>query len=195
MSDDAIKLALINAALTHTGDPRVDQLASGEEQTTAVEENYEGIVEAALTMGPEWGFALKTAAPTLVGESADDIYDYEWTLPSDMLAGGLRAVYHQEVVTEKYDIEESKLLIDANTDVLVRYVYRAGESFWHPCFKEGIKHRLEAVAIRAHVEEDPLADRREGMASRQFALAKMQQGHPRAGRLPRSLRRRRYGRA
>lgn len=194
MSDDAIKLELINAALTEAGEPRVDQLASGEAQTTAVEANYELIVREELTSGTEWTFALKTSAPTLIGESAADIYDYEWTLPSDMLPGGLRAVLHRKVVTDRYDVENSKLLIDANTEVLVRYIFRAGESLWHPSFAMGIKHRLEAVAYRGFVENEQMADGQEGVALGRMARARLQQNHPREARLPRSLRRRRYGR-
>lgn len=193
MSDDAIKLSLINAALTHVGEPRVDQLDSGEEQTTAVEENYELIVEDELTAGPEWDFALKTAAPTLIGAYAhSDLYEYQWQLPSDFL--DLREVYHRDVQTTAYDEEESKLLINANTDVLVRGIYRAGESVWHPAFKAGIKHRLEAVAIRAFVENDSLADRRDLKAEQKFARARAQQGHRRRARKSRPLRRRIYGR-
>ncbi len=196
MSDEAIKLEVINAALSAVGDSPKATLGSGSANAEPLEQNYENIVEAALTSGPEWRFATKTEAPTLIGARSMDVpYSYEWSLPNDSLE--IRVVTVDLAVVKHWDIESDginkKLLIDYDRGVLVRHTFRAGETSWHPAFKRGIQYMLEGVAVRAFWEDENAAEKREANARAMFAVAAARQGHRRSFE-SRSIRRRRYGR-
>lgn len=196
MIDEALKLENINASLAAIGDSLRGSLGSGAANTVPAEQNYESIVEAALTLGPEWRFAMKTVAPSLIGSRATALpYDYEYSLPNDSLE--IRVVTVDEVAWEKWDIEvdggQRKLLIDHDTGVLVRHVFRAGESTWHPQFRLGVQTMLKAVNVRAFWEDESAAERIEAKARAFFSIAAARQGHRRSFE-SRSIRRRRYGR-
>lgn len=196
MIDEAEKLKIINAALTTFADTPRGSLGSGAANAVPLEHNYEDIVEAALTSGPEWRNATKTVAPTLIGARDTDLpYDYEWSLPNDSLE--IRAVLVNENPWEQWDIESDgtnkKLLIDFDDDVLVRYIFRAGEATWHPQFRLAVKHMLLGVLARAFWEDETAAAGFEANARAFFAIAAARQGHRRSFE-SRSIRRRRYGR-
>jgi hypothetical protein len=196
MIDEAEKLKIINAALTAFSDTPRGSLGSGGANAVPLESNYETIVEAALTGGPEWRNATKTAALSLVGARDTDLpYDYEWSLPNDSLE--IRAVLVNEAAREDWDIEsdgaQKKLLIDVSTGVYVRYIFRAGEASWHPQFRLGVQKMLEAVLARAFWEDENAAANLEATARGFFSLAASRQGHRRSFE-SRSIRRRRYGR-
>ncbi|MFP4004478.1 MAG: hypothetical protein ACLFV8_11930 [Alphaproteobacteria bacterium] len=196
MIDEADKLNIMNAALTAFSDSPRGSLGSGGANITPLERNYENIAEMALTSGPEWRFATRTEAPSLIGERSDDLpYDYEWSLPNDSLE--VRKVMVDQVDWEVWDIEsdgEKKiLLIDHDTDVLVRHIVRAGESTWHPSFRMGVQKMLEAVLARAFWEDENAARALEQDARGFFSLASARQGHRRSFE-SQSVRRRRHGR-
>lgn len=197
-TDDVIKLQLINAALTGVGDTPRATLASGSDNATPLEMNYDFIVEAALTSGPEFRFATKTTdmSSLLIGARADGIFDYEYTLPPDNLE--VKAVLRSYGSSDPYvittwEIEESKLLVDYNTGILLRHIFRAGESSWHPNFRLGVIELLTAVAERAFWENENAAQSVKLMAASIFGVAARASGHKRNIE-SRSIRRRRYGR-
>lgn len=199
MSDEAIKLQLINAALTSVGDNALAVLSSGSDSATPLETNYEFLVEAALTSGPEWPFATKTVdmAPMLIGARTIGPFDYEYSLPPDNLE--IKAVLigrgggADPVPTTIYEVEESKLLVNYNTGVFLRHIYRSGETLWHPNFKQGVIRMLAATAERAFWEDENAAQSVEGLAAVFFGVSARAAGHKRKPE-SRSIRRRRYGR-
>lgn len=198
MSDEVIKLRLINEAVTGIGDRPLAALASGTDRATVAETAYESVAEAALTMGPEWRFATKTTdmAPLLIGERADGVFDYEYLLPPDNLE--IKAVLRSvgaidPAPIDAWEIEDSKLLVDHNTGILVRHIYRAGETSWHPNFRKGVVHLLIGTLQRGFWEDENAATASEQKAQVFLGIAARAAGHKRKPE-SRSLRRRRYGR-
>lgn len=197
MIDEAEKLKIMNAALTAFSDSPKNTLGSGAANITPLEQNYENIAEAALTSGPEWRFATKTVELSLKGSRDADLpYDYEWHLPNDSL--DVRAVLVDEVPWKDWNIESDGtnklLLIDKDTGVAVRHIFRAGETSWHPQFRMGMQLMLEAVLARAFWEDENAAEGLEAKGRGAFHIAASRQGHRRSFE-SQSIKRRRYGRA
>ncbi len=196
MSDEVIKLQIINGALTGVGDKPQSALSSGSDNATVAETVYEDVVEAALTSGPEWPFGTKTVAPTHIGARADKIFTDEWSLPPDNLE--VKAVLlalggGKPFPITDYEIEESKLLVNHSSGIFVRHIYRSGETLWHPNFRTGVRYMLIGAFQRAFWEDERAAAASESTAAIWFGRAAQSAGHKRKVE-SRSIRRRRYGR-
>jgi hypothetical protein len=173
----ATDLAIINAALTRTGNQTItslDDAVIGAQIATA---NYEELVKAELSANP-WKSATKTEVLDIQMDGDDpvaapDPWLYVYDLPDDLVSLRTIAVAGMPI---DYAVMGSTILCnvlsDDTTDVVAHYVWRVGVALWPPWFVESVTQRLEALFLRAIGERYEEAEARDKSADMQFSVAR-----------------------
>lgn len=186
---DAIKLSIINQALTRTGNTRIGQLGEGTTEDIVALTNYDALVEDELS-GHPWFFASKSAELSLLAAESTKPLQYRWQLPSDHISVRRVDWSGSSVPIDDYDIEDDFLRLSFNTGtVTLLYTWRAGEGKWPPNFQQAIVKRMMAVfrsglneEVSEAENEDRAADRKVKFArsarSRQDASREVSKGGP-----------------
>lgn len=142
-----IKLSLVNQALTNTGEDPVTSLTGENAFTRAAIENYDDIVNEELEKN-EPKFAHKVGTPSLQTAVSDKPLQYRWTLPADCIQ--ITSVLYTgiDLMGDKFEIEGRTVRCYFNTDITIKYIYRADETVWTFKFRRIIIMRLESVFLR-----------------------------------------------
>lgn len=186
---DAIKLSIINQALTRTGNKRISQLGEGTTEDIVALTNYDAIVEDELA-GHPWKFASKSAGLSLLAATSTKPLEYRWQIPSDFISVRRVDWSGSDVPIEDYDIEDDFLRLSFNTGtVTLLYTWSAGEGKWPPNFQQIIVKRMMAVfrsglneEVKEAAKDDEAADKKAKFArsarSRQVASREVSKGGP-----------------
>lgn len=154
-----IKLELVNQALTAVGEDEISALTGDTACSRAAIRHYERIVKVALGRNKP-KFSWKVAAPSLLTARSDEPLQYRWQRPSDDLKV-IGVLYNgQSLDSAYYDIEGRVVRAYYDSDITLRYVYRAPEDIWDAEFQEIIEQRLEALFLRV-TERFTAADNRD----------------------------------
>lgn len=176
-----IKLSLVNQALVAAGEDPITDLggADGPLAIAAIQQ-YDDIVNEELVVN-EPMFAKKVLAPTLLTAVSDQPLQYRWQIPADKLS--ILSVLYKGVVLlgDLYEIEGAVIRCYYNTDVTVKYIYRADESVWSFPFRKIIRQRLEALFLRV-TERHNEADGRDVATERSSTIARHADARQRSNR-------------
>jgi hypothetical protein len=177
---------VINAALTRTGNPPITSYDEGSPGATIAASNYEGVVEAHLSVYP-WKRASKIEQLSRLDNEDDGEPPEPWTaayqLPSDLTEIRAVKVDGQNI---DYEVHGDTILCDAGEDdlVILHYVWRAAEADWPAWFLEGIIRRMEAVFLRGIGERYTEAKGRDAEADDWFRIAKNRDSQSQTAREP-----------
>jgi hypothetical protein len=155
------QLTIINAALQGTGIGRISGLNEGSQAAQVARDTYEQEVLWALDhKGRAWSFATKRRVPLsqlseTYGEKAE--LRYIWQLPADSIRVLEVRKSGQRDPVENYEVEGRKLVTDAESGVLLDYVYRPPESDWPPSFRSVIELKMRANFIGGIKEDETTA--------------------------------------
>lgn len=176
-----IKLNLVNQALSAIGEDTVSSLTGGDVCCRAANEHYEDIVAEELERNRPI-FATKTAASmTLLTPLRDKPLQYQWQLPSDFLVVSSALYLGVVMAGERYEIEGKILRSYYNSDMTLRYIWRAPEEMWTSRFKRIVEQRLEALFLRV-TERFTQADQRDKNTEFKASVARHTDSGQRSGR-------------
>lgn len=181
----ALKLGLINQALTAVGEDPVSEITGQNAHTRAAIEHYDAIVGEELERNQPKS-AVTTAAPTLLTATVpNEPLPYQWQPPADCLS--IIAVLHCNRVLDgdAQTIENGLIRTAYNTDIRVRYARRVSEENWSFAFRAIIEKRLEALFRRVQEQSD-VADDMDKKAEQKSLIARhadarQRQNRPMAG--------------
>lgn len=142
-----IKLSIVNQALTAAGEDPLTDMTPGTVFANAAIENYDAFVDEELENGV-WKFATDTKTPTLLTPLAGDPLKYQWQrLGQDI---EVQAVLYKGIALEgeDYELEGRNIRTRYNSDITVKFTYRADEAVWPQRFRRIIVQRLEALFLR-----------------------------------------------
>lgn len=139
-------IEVIQAALHRVGEASISSLTDGSAAASVANANYEGVVGDLLERHA-WTWATKTADLTLIGESDNASWGYEYALPDDCI--NLRFVTHQGLPIGEghWTLQGDKVLVHSESEYQATYTWRATESVWPYNFGEAIVTRLQALFL------------------------------------------------
>jgi hypothetical protein len=175
-------LSLVNAALSATGNERIQTFDDGTAQAVVASENYERIVRAEMAYPWTWNVATRRLAQ--ITTPPDAPWEYAYQIPTDVL--DVQRVLQADV-SATWERWADKILTDSdNTDDYLIAVCRTrpDERLWPADFANGIVLRLEALFLRALSEEYGKADARDGEAEKVLKLARNADAKRRTPRSP-----------
>lgn len=151
MSRYANEIELLQASLARVGEGNLSSLTDGSAEAKIAAANYEGVVGDMLERHA-WTWATKTADLTLIGESDNNAWAYEYALPSDCI--NIRFVTREgvQIGAGEWTLEGNRVLVPVEADYQVTYTYRAPESAWPYNFGEAVVTRMQAVFLEGLLE-------------------------------------------
>lgn len=138
------KLSIVNQALTAAGEDPLTSMTPGTVMANAAIENYDAFVEEEMENGG-WKFASRVGTPTLLTATSDLPLQYRWQIPAGALKVMSVLYKGDDLDGEFYQIEENFVRTAYNTDITVKYLFRAAEAAWPARFKSIIRGRLKAL--------------------------------------------------
>lgn len=173
-----IKLSLFNQALVIVGEDAVSELDSTNLFIAACLEHYERLVGEEIETG-NWKFASKDATPTLLTAQAESPLQYQFQMPADLKT--LQAVMFKDFPLDGADFEIDGRVIRCryNTDVTIKYLFRADESVWPDRFRTIIVRGLQAIMLRRNEDHGVAAQIEEGTEIKKIVAKHAESGQRR----------------
>jgi hypothetical protein len=175
-------LALVNAALSATGNTLIQTFDDGTTEAIVASENYERLVRAELVYPWTWNVATRRLQQ--IATPPDAPWEYAYQIPSDVM--DVQRVLQADV-SATWERWADKILTDAdNTDDYLIAVCRTrpDERLWPADFAHGIVLRLESLFLRALSEDYGKADKMDAEAEKVLKLARNADAKRRTPRSP-----------
>lgn len=139
-------IEVIQAALHRVGEASISSLTDGSAASQIANANYEGIVGDLLERHA-WSWATRTADLTLIGESDNAAWGYEYALPDDYI--NLRFITRAGIQIGEGDwaLQGDRVLVNAEGEYQATYTYRAPVASWSYKFGEALVVRLQALFL------------------------------------------------
>lgn len=135
-------------ALIKLGAQPISSFTDGTDRATVCANIYPGIRLYCLTIH-DWRFAMKKEQLTRLVAAPVNEYTYQFQLPSDMIAGGLQAVFDSSQVGAKpvRGFEQyQRVILSDDTELYADYLIDVEETVWPGFFAEFV-----AVALAADI--------------------------------------------
>lgn len=139
-------IEVIQAALHRVGEASISSLTDGSAASQIANANYEGIVGDLLERHA-WSWATTTADLTLIGESDNAAWGYEYALPDDYI--NLRFITRagMQIGEGDWALQGDRVLVNAEAEYQATYTYRAPVARWSYKFGEALVVRLQALFL------------------------------------------------
>jgi hypothetical protein len=162
-------MPIINAALTRTGDDPITSLDEGTPQAAVASANYDDLVNGLLAY--PWKFASRTMQLAALDVIVDPPWLFAYERPADLLQPRVLEVNGCPI---DYEILADKILCNTGSEVpvILKYTYRADESFWPKYFRVAVIATLESLFLRAIGERYSEAEARDKRAAQLQAAAR-----------------------
>lgn len=163
-------IEVIQAALHRVGEASISSLTDGSASALVAAANYEGIVGDFLERHA-WTWATKTATLTVIGESDNNAWGYEYALPDDLINLRFLTLEGIQIGEGQWTLQGEKILVQAEGDYQATYTYRAPVSAWSFNFGEAVVTRLQAVFLEGLLDRWQDARLKEKDADAKFLKA------------------------
>jgi len=139
-------IEVVQAACLRVGESAPTSLTDGSAISSVVNANLEGVVGDLLERHA-WTWATKTADLTLIGESDNAAWGYEYALPDDCI--NVRFITRSGVTIGEGDwtLQGDRVLVLAEGEYQATYTYRAPVARWSYNFGEAVVTRIQALLL------------------------------------------------
>ena len=145
MASGDSKLSICSAALILLGAKPLSSFSEGTDSAQICDRIYDDVRDFVIGMYP-WSFTIKKTQLAQLVDSPVNEYTYKYSLPSDMLGSGVRAVYDSSStgvtpINTGWEIIGNELNTDLET-VYVDYQYRPTEDTMPTYFVQLLKYYM-----------------------------------------------------
>lgn len=148
----ASKVGICNQALNRLGSSSISSFLDGDDKSLTCDLHYELTVQTLMSMNPDWRFCMAKRAISRLSSTPDNVWQYEYQLPSDLLAGPHRVYDSDGVgarpVTGGFEVYGTTVATDFEA-VVIDYTYQVLESKFPKWFE-----MLCVLAVTAALAEN-----------------------------------------
>ena len=160
-----------NKACLGAGVNTIISFTQGSVEAIFCDEWYELITEAELSLY-KWRFATKTAdLGSPLAAIPDTKFNTAYQIPNDVLSVDTVIVGEKPIEYDRYQDQIHTYDTSADT-VIIKYRYRADESYWNPYFQLLVIYRLATMLSFSIARKDDIAASMKGLADEHWRRAK-----------------------
>lgn len=164
------KLQICNEASIMIGGQPIVAFDGSTTEAAIADALYEGVVQDFLTRHP-WRFATKQAVLVRDATAPEARYSAAYVLPEDLLLVQTITVNSSPI---DFDRHGDTIVCDAGEadEVVLDYIYRAGEGIWPPYFDAAVRFEMAAQLALSIANREGVADSLGTRAVKQLAQAR-----------------------